>query len=380
MKVCLIADALEPMTGWGRYAGEIARRLIASGVDCRLVSPLDHCAYPDLAAHPDHRDLRSFMYGDRHWAKLLARTLPTLYRATAGCDLVHCFVEPYLPALALLPRRTPLVASLVGTYSLPSNHPRPARILMERAYRRACGFMSISAYTARRVAAEFPVTNVHVVPLGVDDAQFRPPRALPHRQEKLLLTVGMVKHRKGLHISIEAFARVLEKHPTARYIIAGQLERSPYVDQLHAQIQQLGIGHAVEIRGEISEDEKIELYHRCSVFVAHFLSSATSFDGFGLVYLEANACGRPAIGTRDSGAEEPIHSGRNGLLVPQGDVAATATAIDRLFSDSEFARKLGTGGRLRAQELSWENTADRVLNLYESVLSDRKEPAQGLTP
>lgn len=379
MKVCLVADALEPVTGWGCYAGEIARRLIAAGVDCRLVSPLAHCAYPDLAAHPDHRDLRSFMYGDRHWAKLLARTFPALCRATAGCDLVHCLVEPYLPALALLPRRVPLVASLVGTYSLPSVHPGPERRLIQRAYRRARGFMSISAYTARRVAAEFPVTDVRVVPLGVDVAEFHPSRSLPHREDKLLLTVGMVKHRKGLHISIEAFARVLEKHPTARYVIAGQLERSPYLDRLHAQIQDLDIGHAVEIRGEITEDEKIDLYHRCSVFVAHFLSSATSFDGFGLVYLEANACARPVIGTRDSGAEEPIRGGQNGLLVPQGDIAATATAIDRLFSDSEFARKLGAGGSLRARKLSWENTVDRVLSLYESVLPDWTRPATVLT-
>ena len=97
MKVCLVADALEPLTGWGRYAGEIARGLIAAGVQCRLVSPISHCSYPDLASHSDHRDLRSFMYGDRHWAKLLFRVIPTLYRASADCDLVHCFVEPYLP-------------------------------------------------------------------------------------------------------------------------------------------------------------------------------------------------------------------------------------------------------------------------------------------
>ena len=368
MKVCLVADALEPVTGWGRYAGEIARGLIAAGIDVRLVSPLDHCRYPDLAAHHDHRDLRSFMYGDRHWARLLLRSFPTLYRATAGCDIVHCFVEPYLPALALLPRRVPLVASLVGTYSLLSVHPGPERRLIERAYRRARGFMSISAYTTRRVAAEYPVENVHVVPLGVTTADFHPRRPLPHRQDKLLLTIGMVKQRKGLHISIDAFARVLEKHPTARYIIAGQLERSSYVDRLHSRIKELDIGHAVEIRGEITEEEKIDLYHRCSVFVAHFLSSRTSFDGFGLVYLEANACARPVIGTRDSGAEEPIQSGRNGLLVPQGDVTATAGAIDRLFSDSEFARKLGSGGRMRADELNWQNTTHRVIDLYESVL------------
>lgn len=377
MKICLVADALEPLTGWGRYAGEIARGLIAAGVQCRLVSPMSHCAYPDLASHPDHRDLRSFMYGDRHWAKLFVRVFPTLYRASADCDLVHCFVEPYLPALALLPRKTPLVASLVGTYSLPSRYPQIANVLMKRAYRRANGLMSISTYTANRVANEVPLSRVTVVPLGVDEAAFRPARCLPRREDKLLVTVGMIKRRKGLHISIEAFARILDKHPSARYVIAGQSEESSYLAQLRHQIQQLNIGHAVEIKGEITEDEKTDLYHRCSVFVAHFLSTDTSFDGFGLVYLEANACGRPVIGACASGAEEPIRSGHNGLLVPQGDVTATAAAIDRLFSDSEFSRKLGANARLTAQEYSWAKTTDRVLRLYESILTTQSSCTHG---
>lgn len=368
MKACLVADALEPYTGWGRFAAEIARGLIAAGVDCRLLSPREYCAYPELTAHPDHRNLRSFMYQDRHYAKLLIRNYLTLAKAAAGCDLVHAFVEPYLPALGLLPGRVPLVGSLVGSYSLPNVHPLPERLLLRWAMRRCAELVAISSYTARRVRDQLRLDRISVVPLGVDVAEFWPGRPLPVQEEKLLLTVGMLKRRKGLHVTLEAFARVLQKHPTARYAIIGQQESSPYLEGLQALIDKLGIRQSVQILGEVSEAAKIDWYHRCSAFVAHFLSDDRAFDGFGLVFLEANACGKPVIGTRDSGAEEPIIHGENGLLVPQNDIAATAAAIDELFSNPAAARGLGEGGRRRAEQLNWGNTVRKLLQVYERVV------------
>ena len=373
MKVCLVADALQPVTGWGRYAAEIIRGLIAAGVECRILSPRKFCDYADLADHPDHHDIRSFMYEDRHYAKLLLRNAPALLRGAAGCDLVHCFVEPYLPALGLLPMRTPLVASLVGSYSLPNVHPLPERFLLRRALRRAAHLTAISAYTERRVRDQIPLSTVSVVPLGVRVEEFWPPRQLPLREAKRVLSVGMVKPRKGLHISIRAFARVIEKHPTARYTIAGQTEEGPYLDELRRLIADLNLANSVEFLGEVGEDEKIDWYHRCTVMVAHFLSDERAFDGFGLVHLEANACGAPVIGTYDSGAEEPVISGENGILVKQHDIAATAAAMDRLLSNPTEARALGDGGRRRAAQLGWDKTVRGMLDVFQRVADGKSE-------
>ena len=371
MKICIVSDALEPVTGWGRYAAEITRGLIAAGVDCRILSPRRFCSYPDLAEHPDHHDLRSFMYEDRHYAKLLVRIAPALIRGAAGCDLIHCFVEPYLPALGLLPIRTPYVASLVGSYSLLNTRPVLERMLLRRSLRRASHLVAISSYTRRRVREQLPLDGISVVPLGVRSKDFWPARQLPARAEKCLLTVGMVKRRKGLHVSIRAFARVRENHPTASYAIIGQPEAGPYLGEIKALIAELNLGDAVKILGEVSEDEKIDWCHRCSVMVAHLLSDDRSFDGFGLVYLEANACGTPVIGTTDSGAEEPVIHGENGLLVPQGDVSATSAAIDKLFSSPEESNRLGQGGRRRAEQLTWDSTVKSLLRIYEQVLDGR---------
>ncbi len=371
MKICLVADALQPVTGWGRYAADITRGLIDAGVDCRILSTRKYCDYPDLSDHPDHHDIRSFMYEDRHYAKLLYRNVPALVRGAAGCDLVHCFVEPYLPALGLLPIRTPLVASLVGSYSLLNVHPLPERFLLRRALRRAAHLVAISSYTERRVREHLPLNEVSVVPLGVRVEDFWPQRQLPPRDGKCVLSVGMVKRRKGLHISIRAFARVIENHPTARYVIVGQTEKGLYLDELRRLIADLNLENSVEILGEVGEDEKIDWYHRCTVMVAHFLSDERAFDGFGLVHLEANACGAPVIGTFDSGAEEPVIPEENGILVKQHDVAATAAAIDRLLSNPAEARALGDGGRRRARQLSWDSTVRGMLDVFQRVVNGK---------
>ena len=77
------------------------------------------------------------------------------------------------------------------------------------------------------------------------------------------------------------------------------------------------------------------------------------------------------IGTTDSGAEEPVIHGENGLLVPQGDVSATSAAIDKLFSSPEESNRLGQGGRRRAEQLTWDSTVKSLLRIYEQVLDGR---------
>ena len=84
MKLALVSDVLDPTTGWGRYAGEIADELISSGVDVRLVSPRDRLAIPKLRSHPDHLSIPSFQYGSRHPVRVFIRTFAPLVRALRG--------------------------------------------------------------------------------------------------------------------------------------------------------------------------------------------------------------------------------------------------------------------------------------------------------
>ena len=97
-----------------------------------------------------------------------------------------------------------------------------------------------------------------------------------------------------------------------------------------------------------------------------------AFEGFGLTYLEANAYGKPVVGTLDCGAEDAIADGENGVLVPQRDPAAVAGAILRLLDDPAAARAMGERGRQRALGRDWSRVVDEYLAIYDRVLTPRR--------
>jgi len=89
-------------------------------------------------------------------------------------------------------------------------------------------------------------------------------------------------------------------------------------------------------------------------------------EGFGLVYLEANSCAKPVIGSRIGGVPDAIIGGETGLLVSPGNVQQTARAVMRLLKDENLRRKLDRQGRERVlKELDWDRVATQVLQIYE---------------
>ena len=88
-------------------------------------------------------------------------------------------------------------------------------------------------------------------------------------------------------------------------------------------------------------------------------------EGFGLVFLEANACGAPVIGTWSGGIPDAVVHGESGWLVKPGDAASLATAMDRLLTDEPLRRRLSQGGRERARRFTWAAAAAPVLGIIE---------------
>ena len=349
MKLALVADAFDPTNGWGRYAGELARGLIAAGVDLRLVSPRRYCRMDDLCAYPDFRDLPSFQHETRHFAKLLARSIVPLRRALRGVDVIHCMVEPYAPAVALAAWRRPYLVSLVGTYALPSaRHPLEARLL-RWALRRARRLPAISAYTESKVQAEIGCTHTTVVPLGVNASDFAAPDPAPERDR--------------------AVARLRSEIQGLRYVIVGPyVEASPYVRGLRRDIEELALSDVVTLAGPVSHADLVQWYHRAGLVVMPYREAAGDIEGFGLVLLEAGAAGTPVVSTRRSGAEQPVRHDLNGLLVEPDDVEALGAAMRKLLTDAEIWRRLAAGGAARAAELTWERSTEQLLNVYAETL------------
>ena len=375
MKLALVSDALDPTNGWGRYAGELARELIAAGVDVRLVSPRSRAAMTDLRNYPDHCEIPSFQRGRRHPLRVFQRTLPPLRRALRGVDVIHCMVEPYAPAVAVAAGRRPYFVSLVGTYSLRSGRPWVERWPLRWALGRARGLPAISGYTRRRVERDTGVRRASVVPLAVRADDFQRDDPSP-REPRLLLSVGECKPRKGYDLALEAFARLRSEGVADRYVIVGPTNASsPYVARLRARIRELGLVGCVTLTGAVSQDELVDWYYRARVVTMPYRVWGSDFDGFGLVLLEANACGTPVVSARDSGAEEPVIHGENGLLVPANDVPALTDALRTVLADADRWQGLAAGARRRADAMTWRRSAEQLLDVYAQALGRRIDVA-----
>jgi phosphatidylinositol alpha-1,6-mannosyltransferase len=238
-------------------------------------------------------------------------------------------------------------------------------------YTNAAKVVCISEFTRRRILKHVSLDNTVVIPLGVDSVFFQstPTCTCEGKDSPLVLSVGALKPRKGYDVSIRAIAEVRKTIPNLRYVVIGDLSASEYMSHLQALVTALGLDDAVHFLGQVSDAELRDWYHHCDLFLLTPVRSRGAFEGFGLVYLEAGACGKPVVGSRSGGVTDAVIDRKTGLLVPEGDVKATAYAIVQVLSDSDLSRRLGQAGQERARELSWEAYARRLERVYQDVLA-----------
>ena len=146
-----------------------------------------------------------------------------------------------------------------------------------------------------------------------------------------------------------------------KLIVAG---RGNYLTQYREYAREEKIDHRVVFTGYVPEEELIELYSACDLVV---LPSYTRAEGFGMVLLEAQACGTPVIGSNVGGISCAIKDGETGLLVPPKDTQRLSRAITDLLEDDALMRKMGLEGMKRVRdEFTWEKSTQT----YYSILSE----------
>jgi glycosyltransferase involved in cell wall biosynthesis len=377
MRILLITDTLSPGYGWGRYSIGLIHALQRQGLDFGLLSPKRLCEVDDLRELAQHLPVTSFVSETRRIPRLvLANALP-IRRALREYDAVHCLTEPYAVPAALVAGRKPLLVSLHGTYAVRPFSQWRERPWYDMAYRRAARLLPVSRLTRSLLPSRFQGPKTQVVPDCVDLERFALPEGgtRGHDGPPFLLSVGPLKRRKGYHVAVEAFARVHAERPDAQYWIVGGTDDRVYLAQIQQRIVELGLAEAVRFLGRVSEEELVRLYHRCAAFWLLPVFDRLQFEAFGLVYWEANACGRPVVGSRESGAEEAIEDGVNGFLVPPEDAEAASRAALRLLDDPALAERLGQAGRVRVRP--WDDAARLVMDQYHDVLGGTLPSLQG---
>jgi glycosyltransferase involved in cell wall biosynthesis len=163
----------------------------------------------------------------------------------------------------------------------------------------------------------------------------------PHKLR--LLTVCRLIERKGVQVVLDAVASLDGHQQRIEYHVVGD---GPYRAQLEEQAQALGLNGVVRFHGNLPEESKRDFLTQCDVFVmTPFETHEGDVEGFGIVYLEAGAVGKPVIASRTGGVPDAVLDGRTGILVQQHDVNALRQAIITLLDDRRMRFELGTNGR-----------------------------------
>lgn len=171
---------------------------------------------------------------------------------------------------------------------------------------------------------------------------------------------GRLIHQKGVDVLLDAWPAVLQAHPDARLLIVGA---GPDRSALEAQATKLGIKQSARFTGWV--EGAARLMPACDA-----ITVPSRWEGFGLVTLEAMGCKLPVIASRTSALPEIVAHEETGLLVPPGEPAALADAINRLIGDSALAQRLGGAGYKRlVAEFSVDKMVCATLAVYENLLT-----------
>jgi glycosyltransferase involved in cell wall biosynthesis len=192
-------------------------------------------------------------------------------------------------------------------------------------------------------------TAVHTIYHGLDTEYFSPAQA-PNRQKRpLILSVGRFVEKKGFDHLIEACALLLRDGVQFRCLIVG--EHGSAYEGIRRLIQERGLGHYVQLRSAVTQDELREIYRHSHVFALPCqVMDDGDRDGFPNVLAEAMAMGVPVVSTCISGIPEMIDDGVHGLLVESRDPAALAAALRRVLADRALHARLRQAGRERIVE------------------------------
>jgi phosphatidylinositol alpha-1,6-mannosyltransferase len=211
-----------------------------------------------------------------------------------------------------------------------------------------------------------PAGRIQVIHNGTDPARFYPTDASVLRHDlglsdrKVLLTISRLVPRKGIDTVLRSLPQIAQSVPNVYYLIGGD---GPDRARLEALVEQLGVAHRVRFLGKIPYDDLVRYYNMADVFVMPSRENMPFVEGFGIVFLEANACGKPVVGARSGGIPDAVLNGKTGLLVEPDDEVELAQALIRLLTDEYLAAQLGQQGQQRVvQEANWDRVAERLYN------------------
>jgi phosphatidylinositol alpha-1,6-mannosyltransferase len=315
------------------------------GMECRLLSLNDS---PEL--HRITVGTREFVFtgSSRGKARFSVAAVRAARRHAKLVVAGHPFLAPVSQGARLFARGA---KSIVWTHGLEVWE--PLSILRRGALRTADLIVAPTNDTANYVAnqQDVPRERIRVLPWALDP-QFeelltqKPWPSLPANfpAGRVILTVGRWfadERYKGMDTLITALPRLLTEWPDIQLVAVGEGDDREWLEQI---ADGRGVLRHVHFLSGLTYPEIAACYQACEIFAL-----PSRGEGFGLVYLEAMACGKPVIGGAHGGAPEVIDDGKTGYLVQHGDAGQLATSLETLLADPALGREMGARGRERVE-------------------------------
>jgi phosphatidylinositol alpha-1,6-mannosyltransferase len=246
--------------------------------------------------------------------------------------------------------------------------------LTRRVLHRAEFVIANSRNTAQILADQWslPPDRLHVLHPGVDTGRFRPADRDPDLRAWLgwgdrpvVLTVGRLQKRKGHDQMTLALVRVRKVIPDALYAVVGSGEEGPALRDL---VEHERLGGAVQFLGELDDERLIQCYQQCDLFALPNRRVGPDIEGFGMVLVEAQSCGKPVVAGASGGTSETMRIPETGLVVPCDGPDELAALVIELLSDRDRLARMGRAGRRWAVErFDWASLCREAAELFRSV-------------
>jgi phosphatidylinositol alpha-1,6-mannosyltransferase len=228
-----------------------------------------------------------------------------------------------------------------------------------------------------------PPTRLRLLHPGVDTELFAPTARdvdvrewLGWNERPVVLTVGRLQQRKGQDCMIRALAPIQRQIPNVLYAVVGDGEERA---ALEALVQQERLGGHVQFLGAVADDVLVQCYQQCDLFVLPNRQVGEDFEGFGMVLLEAQACGKPVIAGDSGGTAETMSIPETGCVVSCEEPGQLAALVTELLGDSPRRERMGRAARAWAVErFDWTALTRQAERLFASPWPrDENSPRTG---
>lgn len=339
---------------WRQYA-QIPRREIRQGIEV---------FYPRVLVLPNkylYQHVGRFYYwGIRKVIKEISREF--------DFDLIHAHTA--LPdgfaAMILKEKLTkPVVLTIHGQDMFSNIHMGPkCKATVIRALNNADRIVAVSSKLKRDIKQYVPEYKIDVIPNGITTGQLVEDSSDLKQKfpgKKIILSVGYLRKRKGHRYVLEALSQLVKEFPNLIYLIIGDGMEE---ELLKKQVAECSLDPYVKFLGRKSNQEVMNYMSACDIFVLPSWK-----EGFGIVYLEAMAHGKPVIGCQGEGIEDVVSHGINGILVPPKDTAQLIEALRKLLNNERMAVEIGQRAKETVvSKFTWSRVAGELENLFQGLL------------